>query len=67
MQHMELSFPGYALAQHKGYSTELHKTCIGQRGLSIIHRTSFTQWIDNPDYDEQLSIFDSFTEKETIV
>jgi ribonuclease HII len=64
LQNMELTFPGYALAQHKGYSTELHKTLIKQRGMSIIHRASFTTWFDHQDDDQQLLLFNEELPKE---
>jgi ribonuclease HII len=67
MQDLERSFPGYALAQHKGYSTALHKTLIQQRGLSIVHRTSFTRWMDNPIDDEQISIFDQLPQEKSVI
>ena len=34
-------FPGYALAQHKGYATSTHRKLVQQEGRSIIHRVTF--------------------------
>lgn len=34
-------FPGYGLAQHKGYATAQHLAAIERNGLSPIHRRSF--------------------------
>jgi len=34
-------YPGYGLAQHKGYATKKHLTCLQQLGVSPIHRQSF--------------------------
>ena len=34
-------FPGYGLAQHKGYPTKLHRETLMQIGSSPIHRFSF--------------------------
>ena len=33
--------PGYGLAQHKGYCTQKHLSCLRQLGPSPIHRQSF--------------------------
>jgi len=41
MQKFESIFPGYGLAQHKGYSTRAHKAAVQTEGHSIIHRVSF--------------------------
>jgi len=34
-------YPGYGLAQHKGYGTKKHLACLYQLGPSPIHRRSF--------------------------
>ena len=34
-------YPGYGLAQHKGYGTKEHLACLHQLGPSPIHRQSF--------------------------
>ncbi|GAI32798.1 unnamed protein product [marine sediment metagenome] len=34
-------YPGYGLAQHKGYGTKEHLSCLYQLGPSPIHRRSF--------------------------
>ncbi len=34
-------YPGYGLAQHKGYCTEAHVRALRERGASVIHRRSF--------------------------
>ena len=43
--HMMIAFdgtyPGYGLAQHKGYSTKGHLACLRRLGPSPIHRQSF--------------------------
>ncbi len=41
MQKLDTLFPGYALAEHKGYGTEIHTNAIRELGPSIIHRTTF--------------------------
>ncbi|MFC1993495.1 ribonuclease HII [Chloroflexota bacterium] len=41
MVDMDKSYPGYGLAQHKGYGTERHITCLRRLGPSPIHRRSF--------------------------
>jgi ribonuclease HII len=39
-------FPGYYLAQHKGYGTLQHKKALQQQDRTIIHRTSFLKHIE---------------------
>lgn len=34
-------YPGYGLAQHKGYGTKAHREAIIQHGFSSIHRQSY--------------------------
>ena len=41
MQKYEQLFPGYHLAEHKGYATQKHMSALIERPHSIIHRTSF--------------------------
>ena len=60
MRQIEKSFPGYLLAQHKGYSTPTHKQQIRERGATILHRTSFIDHLDfypeNQENQESLFI-----------
>ena len=42
MEKMEVKYPGYGFAQHKGYGTEAHIEAIRKLGLCAIHRRSFT-------------------------
>ena len=48
----ESIFPGYSLAQHKGYSTPQHKHAVLTLGPTIIHRTSFLGKTLNIETDE---------------
>ncbi len=41
MVELDLLHPGYGLANHKGYGTRLHVSCLHQNGPSPIHRHSF--------------------------
>ena len=41
MIELDRTYPGYGLAQHKGYGTEKHLSCLRQLGPSPIHRHSF--------------------------
>ncbi len=41
MLELEQTCPGYGLAQHKGYGTEEHLSCLRRLGPSPIHRRSF--------------------------
>ncbi|MFC2041209.1 ribonuclease HII [Chloroflexota bacterium] len=41
MTELNTIYPGYGLAQHKGYCTEGHCSCLNQLGPCPIHRQSF--------------------------
>lgn len=41
MRALDSRFPGYGLAQHKGYATPEHLQALRERGSSTIHRYSF--------------------------
>jgi len=41
MTELDGIYPGYGLAQHKGYGTKEHLSCLRRLGLSSIHRQSF--------------------------
>lgn len=41
MQDMDLRYPGYGFAQHKGYPTKQHQESLIELGVSPIHRLSF--------------------------
>ncbi len=41
MQKMDKRFPGYGLAQHKGYGTKQHREAIEELGPSPLHRMGF--------------------------
>ena len=38
---MELNYPGYGFARHKGYGTQFHLNALRQLGPSPVHRRSF--------------------------
>jgi len=38
---MDAEFPGYGLAQNKGYATAAHRTAIASLGPCVQHRHSF--------------------------
>lgn len=42
MQTMDLEYPGYEFAKHKGYGSVLHRSRLQERGRSPIHRKSFS-------------------------
>lgn len=42
MQKLDADFPGYGLAQHKGYGTKAHMAALKRLGASGCHRRSFT-------------------------
>lgn len=41
MEQLDARYPGYGLAQHKGYPTPAHLAALRQLGPSKIHRMSF--------------------------
>lgn len=41
MVKLDKRYPGYGLAQHKGYATRAHRAALRQLGPSPIHRRSF--------------------------
>lgn len=41
MRELDGTYPGYGLAQHKGYGTKGHLACLRRLGPSPIHRQSF--------------------------
>ncbi|WP_404363646.1 ribonuclease HII [Marinobacter sp.] len=41
MVALELEYPGYGLARHKGYSTPEHLEALGRLGATPLHRRSF--------------------------
>lgn len=41
MRHMDLEYPEYGFAKHKGYGTAAHTNALGQFGPCPIHRRSF--------------------------
>jgi len=41
MVELDKIYPGYGLAQHKGYGTKEHLACLRRLGPSPIHRQSF--------------------------
>ncbi len=43
MENLDLKYPQYGFARHKGYGTELHRKALEEHGLSPVHRHSFTR------------------------
>jgi ribonuclease HII len=41
MLEADSAYPGYGFAQHKGYGTRQHLTCLRRLGPSPVHRRSF--------------------------
>jgi ribonuclease HII len=46
MVDLDRLHPGYGLADHKGYGTKMHISCLLQNGASPIHRRSFAPVIE---------------------
>ena len=42
MREMDIDYPGYGFAQHKGYGTPAHTEALGEKGPCAIHRISFS-------------------------
>jgi ribonuclease HII len=41
MMELDTQYPGYGLARHKGYGTQVHQQALAQLGPSAIHRMTF--------------------------
>lgn len=41
LRELELTYPGYGFAAHKGYGTQAHRNAIRQLGVCPAHRLSF--------------------------
>lgn len=41
MVELDMLYPGYGIAQHKGYPTPVHLAALRELGATIIHRRSF--------------------------
>lgn len=41
MENLDMKYPGYGLAAHKGYVTRLHQRALEKLGVSEIHRRSY--------------------------
>jgi ribonuclease HII len=42
MQELDLQYPGYGLAEHKGYVTKAHTEAMQRLGVTAIHRKSYS-------------------------
>ena len=42
MREMEIQYPGYGFAGHKGYITASHTAALLEKGVTPIHRKSFS-------------------------
>lgn len=45
MERMDIKYPGYGFAKHKGYGTEEHRDALLKLGISPIHRLSFCKFL----------------------
>jgi len=41
LRELELTYPGYGFARHKGYGTQAHRAAIRRMGACPVHRLSF--------------------------
>jgi len=41
MMELDLLYPGYGLARHKGYPTKVHLQALQELGVTEVHRSSF--------------------------
>jgi ribonuclease HII len=60
MEKLDILFPGYHLAAHKGYRTPAHKKVLFAHHHSLIHRVGYLTKLllsRSVDYDEQQTIF----------
>jgi len=59
MEALEAEYPGYGLAQHKGYGTDEHRDAVLRLGRCAIHRRTFLRRLMRGRVDPaQLSLFD---------
>jgi len=42
MRELDLAYPEYGFASHKGYSTKTHTEALQKHGVTSIHRKSFS-------------------------
>jgi ribonuclease HII len=42
MREMDIEYPGYGFARHKGYVTSIHSKALQELGPCVIHRYSFS-------------------------
>lgn len=42
MQELDIQYPGYGLAEHKGYATKAHTEAMQRLGVTAIHRKSYS-------------------------
>jgi len=54
MRELDIQFPGYGFAEHKGYSTPKHFAAIEKLGACAIHRKSFA-----PFKPKEAELFDT--------
>ena len=54
MRELDIQFPGYGFAEHKGYSTPKHFAAIEKLGACAIHRKSFA-----PFKSKEVELFDT--------
>ncbi len=53
MEKMELHFPGYGFADHKGYATKVHQEALIKLGPCTIHRKGFMRVATALNQEEQ--------------
>lgn len=41
MEKLDLEYPAYGFAKHKGYATKAHRMALSKLGICKLHRTSF--------------------------
>jgi ribonuclease HII len=49
MRELDLTYPGYGFAAHKGYGTLAHREALLRMGASPVHRISFTLFNESND------------------
>ncbi len=45
MKDYDKRYPGYGLAQHKGYGTAFHRAQLSENGLTKVHRKTFCTYL----------------------
>ncbi len=66
MRELDVAFPAYGLASHKGYCTPQHLAALREHGATPLHRQSFAPVWQNPAPQEVFAFMEDDEEPEVI-